>query len=180
MRQVPNISCKHRGGTILSSSNFITSHSSEQTQRLGQMIGEKALPGDIVLLSGPLGAGKTCLAQGIAKALGVQEDAASPSYVLMRELNGRIPLYHMDLYRLEFNEISEIGLDDYLHGQGVCVIEWAEKSQSLMTEEHLHLTLNYGQDATRLITISPCGERYIEMAECLYKLNNSWNEEGMG
>jgi tRNA threonylcarbamoyladenosine biosynthesis protein TsaE len=136
-------------------------------------------PGDVVLLSGPLGAGKTCLTQGIAKALGVHEDTASPSYVLLRELFGRIPLYHLDLYRLEFNEISELGLDDYLYGHGLCVIEWAEKGQPIMPKQHLQLILSYGAGTTRLIKITPCGEHYIHMAEHISHLSTSYNKKGM-
>ena len=125
------------------SSLKLTSRSPEETQQLGRIIGELARPGDIILLSGPLGAGKTCLAQGIAHGLGVSENAASPSYVLMREFAGRLPLYHMDLYRLDFKEIDELGLDDYLYGRGVCVIEWAEKGEALMPAEHLNIKLAY-------------------------------------
>ncbi len=76
------------------------SHNPEETLRLGRTIGELVRPGDIILLNGPLGAGKTCLTQGIAQGLGVREYATSPSYVLMNELQGRLTLYHMDLYRL--------------------------------------------------------------------------------
>lgn len=167
-----NINYKHRDGITLPNSIFITSHSPSQTHQLGLIIGTLSQPGDIVLLSGPLGVGKTCLAQGIAKALGIREDTASPSYVLMREFSGRIPLYHMDLYRLEFNEISELGLDDYLYGHGLCVIEWAEKGQFIMPEQHLQLTLAYDTDTIRLITITHCGKRYTDMVEHISQINN--------
>ena len=98
----------------------IISHSPEQTQRIGFRIGELALPGDIFLLVGDLGAGKTCLTQGIAWGLNIKEYAASPSFVVIRELHGRLPLYHIDFYRLDhLEEIAELGLDDYLYGKGV-------------------------------------------------------------
>jgi len=155
---------------------FITSRSSDQTHKLGQIIGELSRAGDIILLSGPLGAGKTCLAQGIAKGMDIHENTASPSYVLLREFSGRIPLYHLDLYRLEFNEIGELGLDDYLYGQGVCVIEWAERGQYLLPAHHLQLTLNYSNDTTRLISIEPHGEHYVRMAE---NVSNSYNSCNM-
>jgi tRNA threonylcarbamoyladenosine biosynthesis protein TsaE len=141
----------------------LTSSSPEETQRLGRTIGELARPREIILLSGPLGAGKTCLAQGIAEGLGVKEGAASPSYVLMREFAGRLPLYHMDLYRLEFEEIGELGLDDYLYGRGVCVIEWADKGLALMPAEHLTINLAYAGDFERNVEIIPSGTRYDEM-----------------
>ena len=142
----------------------LTSHSSGETQELGRTIGKLARPGDIILLSGPLGAGKTCLAQGMAQGLGVRESTASPSYVLMREFAGRLPLYHMDLYRLEFNEIDQLGLDDYLYGRGVCVIEWAEKGMALMPAEHLLIKLAYAGESARNIDIIPSGANYEEMA----------------
>jgi len=142
----------------------LTSRSSGETQQLGRTIGKLARPGDIILLSGPLGAGKTCLAQGMAQGLGVRESTASPSYVLMREFAGRLPLYHIDLYRLEFNEIDELGLDDYLYGRGVCVIEWAEKGMALMPEEHLLIKLAYAGESERNIDIVPSGAHYEQMA----------------
>jgi tRNA threonylcarbamoyladenosine biosynthesis protein TsaE len=141
----------------------LPSRSPGETQQLGCIIGELARPGDIILLSGPLGAGKTCLAQGIAQGLGVKEIAASPSYVLMREFAGRLPLYHMDLYRLEFNEIDELGLDDYLYGRGLCVIEWAEKGMALIPAEHLLIKLAYAGESERNIDIVPSGAHYEEM-----------------
>jgi len=151
-----------------------TSISPNQTRQIGQVIGALSRPGDIILLSGPLGVGKTCLAQGIAKALEVREDVTSPSYVLLREFPGRIPLYHMDLYRLEFNEISDLGLDDYLYGHGVCIIEWAEKGQDILPEQHLLSMLSYEQGTNRLITITPYGERYAAMAKHISELTDSY------
>ncbi len=141
------------------------SHSPGETQQLGRIIGRLARPGDIILLSGPLGAGKTCLTQGIAQGLGVEETAASPSYVLMRELQGRLPLYHMDLYRLEFVEIGELGLDDYLYGQGLCVIEWAEKAEDLMPLEHLLVKIAYHGESDRHIEILPSGAGYDKLTQ---------------
>ncbi len=93
----------------------LISHSPEETRDLGVHLGKLAQPGDIYLLSGNLGAGKTCLTQGIAQGLGSQDQALSPTFVLMRELAGRMPLYHIDLYRLDhIEEIADLGLDDYL------------------------------------------------------------------
>ncbi|OGN90046.1 MAG: tRNA (adenosine(37)-N6)-threonylcarbamoyltransferase complex ATPase subunit type 1 TsaE, partial [Chloroflexi bacterium RBG_13_46_9] len=89
------------------------------------------------LLVGQLGAGKTCLTQGIAWGLGIEEYTLSPSFVIMRELHGSLPLYHMDFYRLDnINEIADLGLDDYLYGRGVCVIEWAEKGMDILPDDH--------------------------------------------
>jgi tRNA threonylcarbamoyladenosine biosynthesis protein TsaE len=133
--------------------------------QLGRIIGGLARPGDIILLNGPLGAGKTCLTQGIALGLGVRECATSPSYVLMNELQGRLTLYHMDLYRLEFAEISDLGLDDYLYGRGVCVIEWADKGGPIMPSEHLLVELSYCGKTERNIDIFPCGASYVKLTQ---------------
>lgn len=106
--------------------------SPEETRELGRKLGKFASAGDIYLLVGQLGAGKTCLTQGIAWGLGIEEYTLSPSFVIMRELYGRLPLYHMDFYRLDnIKEIADLGLDDYLYGHGVCVIEWAEKGMAM-------------------------------------------------
>lgn len=149
---------------MVSSLKF-TSRSPEETQQLGRYIGQLVQPGDIILLSGPLGAGKTCLAQGIAHGLGVKENPASPSYVLLREFSGRLPLYHMDLYRLDFKEIDELGLDDYLYGRGACVIEWAEKAEALLPEEHLNIKLAYAGESARDIYIVASGTRYEKLVQ---------------
>ena len=148
----------------------LTSHSPEQTQKFGVRIGELALPGDILLLVGGLGAGKTCLTQGIAWGLGIKEYTMSPSFVIVRELYGRLPLYHIDLYRLNIEEIVELGLDDYLYGNGVCVVEWAEKGLSILPTEHLLIQISYLADTERSFQLKPSGKRYLEI---LSQLKNS-------
>jgi len=142
----------------------LISHSPEQTQRLGIRIGELALGGDIFLLVGSLGAGKTCLTQGIAWGLGINEYTLSPSFVIVRELHGRLPLYHIDLYRLDhIEEVEELGLDNYLYGKGVCVIEWAEKGLSVLPAEHLIIQIGYLSDTERSFQLEPSGKRYLEV-----------------
>ena len=142
----------------------LISHSPEQTQRLGVSIGELTLPGDIFLLVGGLGTGKTCLTQGIVWGLNIKEYALSPSFVIMRELHGRLPLYHIDLYRLDhIDEIEELGLDDYLYGNGVCVVEWAEKGLSVLPAEHLMIQISFLSDTERSFQFKPSGQRYREI-----------------
>ena len=142
----------------------LISHSPEQTQKFGVSIGELALPGDILLLVGSLGTGKTCLTQGIAWGLGIKEYTMSPSFVIVRELYGRLPLYHIDLYRLDhLEEIVELGLDDYLYGNGVCVVEWAEKGLSLLPPEHLMIQISFLSDTERSFQLQPSGQRYREI-----------------
>jgi tRNA threonylcarbamoyladenosine biosynthesis protein TsaE len=143
-------------------------HNAEETQQLGVSLGKLAEPGDIFLLIGELGAGKTCLTQGIAYGLDIQEYTLSPSFVIMRELHGRLSLYHMDFYRLEnIVEISDLGLDDYLFGQGVCVIEWANRGLTVLPEDHLLIKIDYLNDNERNFIIEPKGERYIRMVKQL-------------
>ena len=142
----------------------LISHSPEQTQKLGFRIGELALPGDIFLLVGKLGTGKTCLTQGIVWGLGIKEYALSPSFVLVRELYGRLPLYHIDLYRLDhIEEIEELGLDEYLYGNGVCVVEWAEQGLTVLPIEHLLIQIDYLSDTERSFQLKPSGQRYREI-----------------
>jgi tRNA threonylcarbamoyladenosine biosynthesis protein TsaE len=146
----------------------LISQSPEQTQKLGVRLGELALPGDVFLLTGELGAGKTCLTQGIAWGLGIKEYALSPSFVIMRELYGRLPLYHIDLYRLDrIEESLDLGLDDYLYGRGVCVVEWADKALSILPPKHLLIKIGYLSDASRSFQIEAQGEHYLELMEQL-------------
>jgi tRNA threonylcarbamoyladenosine biosynthesis protein TsaE len=146
----------------------LISHSPEQTREFGASLGELALPGDIYLLVGSLGTGKTCLTQGIAWGLNIKEYTLSPSFVIVRELYGRLPLYHIDLYRLDhIEEIAELGLDDYLYGNGVCVIEWAEKGLSVLPPEHLMIQISYLSDTERSLQLKPSGKRYREIMEQL-------------
>lgn len=146
----------------------IITRSPEETQALGKQLGKLAQPGDVYLLSGQLGAGKTCLTQGIAWGLGSTEYAASPTFVLMRELKGRLMLYHIDLYRLDhLEEIADLGLDDYFYGKGVCVVEWAEKGLAILPEENMLVQINYLNDNERRLIFTPNGKRHEELMEQL-------------
>lgn len=126
-------------------SNFKT-ESPEETQALGEKIGKTLKQGEVVALIGDLGTGKTCLTQGIARGVGIASDEVvnSPSYILINEYNGRIPIYHIDLYRLEDSaEIAELGLSEYVEGDGICIIEWAERMADALpdTAIKIHITL---------------------------------------
>jgi len=150
----------------------LVSHSPEQTQELGKRVGQLALRGDVFLLVGELGTGKTCLTQGIAWGLDINEYTLSPSFVIMRELYGRLPLYHIDLYRLDrIEESMELGLDDYLYGRGVCVVEWAEKALSILPTEYLMIEISYLSDTGRSFRMKPVGQRYLDIVEQLEQLD---------
>lgn len=104
----------------------LRSQSSEQTEKIGYALGQILRSGDIVLLYGQPGAGKTTLTRGIARGLGYYEYVNSPTYTLVNEYQGEIPIYHMDLYRLEGNGLDDLGFEEYLYGEGVCIVEWPD------------------------------------------------------
>jgi tRNA threonylcarbamoyladenosine biosynthesis protein TsaE len=142
----------------------MVSNSAAQTRNMGMKLGKSAAAGDVILLVGPLGAGKTCLTQGIAHGLGIHEYTASPSFVLVREYQGKLPLYHIDLYRLDkIEEVTQLGLDDYLYGNGVCVVEWADKGLGVLPEEHLLIEMQIVSPLKRRLSFMPRGMRYLEM-----------------
>lgn len=147
----------------------LTSRSPEETQRIGAAIGACAQPGDVALLCGDLGAGKTCLTQGIARGLGVEGYVRSPTFVLVTIHQGRLPLYHIDIYRLDHvTEVLDLGLDEYLAGDGVSVIEWADKAPEAFPDDCLRVTLEAGPDDSRLLRVQPNGARYETLARQLY------------
>lgn len=140
---------------------------------MGRQLGELSQPGDVFLLVGELGAGKTCLTQGIARGLEIDDYVLSPTFVIMRELYGRLNLYHIDLYRLDnIDESIDLGLDDYFYGKGVCAVEWAEKAMSIMPKEHLLIKIDYLPDSNnvRNLSLEAKGQRYTEMIEELNKI----------
>ena len=147
----------------------LTSHSPEETQHIGAALGACAQPGDVLLLCGDLGAGKTCLTQGIAKGLDVDGYVRSPTFVLVTIHQGRLPLYHIDIYRLDYvAEVIDLGLDEYLAGDGVSVIEWADKAPEAFPEDCLRVTLDTPADSQgadcRQLSFQPTGARYEELA----------------
>ena len=120
------------------------SHSPEETLQLGKSLGSSLIPGDIILLNGDLGAGKTHLTQGICYGLGLDEGSyiRSPTFTLINEYPGKLPIYHIDLYRIDsLEEIYSLGLEEILFNQGVTIIEWAEKLRSPKNPENLILNI---------------------------------------
>jgi tRNA threonylcarbamoyladenosine biosynthesis protein TsaE len=142
----------------------IVSEGPEATQRLGEELGRLAQPGDLFLLVGSLGTGKTCLTQGIAWGLGIEGYATSPSFVVINMYRGRLPLYHIDLYRLDrIEEVIELGLEDYLFSGAVCVVEWAEKALQMFPTEHLLIEMSFLSETSRNLALKANGPRYVEM-----------------
>jgi len=146
----------------------VTTHSPEQTRRLGRFIGGLARGNDLYLLKGNLGTGKTHLVQGIAFGLGIKEYACSPSFMIAREYHGRLALYHLDLYRLDnIEEVTGLGLDEYFRPGAVCAIEWADKGSGVLPRDNLTIELEHLPGDIRKITFLPQGTRYIELAGAL-------------
>ena len=155
----------------------LNSQSPEQTHLLGSYLGELAQKADVFLLVGELGTGKTCLVQGIAHGLAIKEYAFSPTFVILREYHGRLPLYHIDFYRLDHvEEIADLGLEEYFYGDGVCVVEWAEKGLQVVPWDNLLITLHYipAYHTGRSICLKPQGKRYYELIEQLKKEKELW------
>ena len=119
----------------------------DDTRTLGLRIAEAAEPGDVVALIGDLGAGKTALTRYIAEGLGVREQISSPTFTIVKEYkSGRMPLYHFDVYRLESGEeLLDTGAEDMLDGDGLCVIEWADKTADVLPGDSLAICLEYGE-----------------------------------
>lgn len=135
---------------------MIISHSPSETMDYGQRLAAELRAGDVLALTGDLGAGKTCLVKGIARGLGILQEITSPTFTLINEyVGGRLPLYHVDLYRLDSAEQAlQIGLDDYLGRDGVTVIEWAEKVESLLPPTTRRLRIEFIADNSRRITLT--------------------------
>jgi len=141
----------------------IRTTSPEETTALGEELGKLLAPGDVVALYGDLGAGKTTLTRGIAVGLGLAADIQSPTFTLIHEHPGAIPLYHIDLYRLSNErEAESLGVEEYVYGDGVTVIEWGEKVQSILPAERLDITVRMTGDTDRELTLETESERLSE------------------
>ena len=135
---------------------------------MGELLGAEARAGDVFLLSGELGAGKTRLAQGIVRGLGGEEYARSPTFMLVAQHQGRLTLHHIDLYRLNRRaDIDALGLEECLFGDGVCVVEWADKAPGLGPEEHLAIRIERVNKTTRRLHLAGTGERPAELIEAV-------------
>ncbi|MCK5514523.1 MAG: tRNA (adenosine(37)-N6)-threonylcarbamoyltransferase complex ATPase subunit type 1 TsaE [Deltaproteobacteria bacterium] len=144
----------------------LSSESPEQTLYWGKLLGMLLDGGDVVALIGELGAGKTILTQGIANGLGVGNDyyVTSPTFTIINEYKGRMPVYHLDFYRIESPlEIDNLGLEEYLPGEGVAIIEWAEKIEGFLPKEYLMIILGYADYNVRKVNMRGIGERYCNI-----------------
>ncbi len=127
----------------MSIETVIETNSPEETFELGVKIGKEACPGEVYTLIGDLGVGKTLLTQGVAKGLGIDEPVNSPTFTILQVYDeGRLPFYHFDVYRIgDESEMDEIGFDDYVYGDGVCFIEWADLIKGIIPEHHTRIEI---------------------------------------
>lgn len=130
------------------------SRSEKETFDIGVEIGKRLQTGDVISLTGDLGAGKTHLTKGIAAGLGVDDYVTSPTFTIVNEYQGRLPFYHFDVYRInDIQEMYEIGFDEYLFGNGVCIVEWGDMVDELLPESTTHIFMKNIDDTTREIDI---------------------------
>ena len=133
----------------------VVSWSAQETQALGERLGARLGGGDVVACIGPLGAGKTCFLQGLARGLGVTADVTSPTFVLVSQYRGRLPVYHVDAYRTgSLAELVDLGLEEMLHGEGVTIVEWADKLLPLLPPRTIMVTIEGLGDEPRQIELA--------------------------
>ncbi len=146
----------------------ITTASPDETITCGQRIGKLLRPGDVIALYGDLGAGKTTLTRGIATGLGLDADIHSPTFTLIHEHIGTVPLYHVDLYRLAgADEVESLGLEEYIYGDGVTIVEWADRMETTLPHERLDITLRMAGDEDRELILQTDSERIAKLIEAL-------------
>lgn len=154
----------------------ITTRSDDETRRLGERLGERLQPGDVVGLSGQLGAGKTTLSQGIGAGLGVEEPVSSPTFALVHEYQGRYPVWHLDTYRVgSLDELIDLSWSDLLAGGGVILVEWPQRIEAALPLERLDIVLRYVDAESRELVLTPWGER---MTALVNQLAADWSGPG--
>jgi len=151
----------------IASNLALTTHDAAQTRRIGECLGRLLEPGDVICLEGDLGTGKTCLCQGIGRGLGVTSVITSPTFIIINEylLPGQAhKLYHVDLYRIDSKaETRPLGLTEYLYGDDICVVEWAERAVEILPDERLWITLLHLGDTNRRLEFQAFGERHRDL-----------------
>lgn len=151
----------------------------EETRKVGETLAGLLVPGDVVSLTGDLGAGKTCLVQGAARGLGVEEQVASPTFVLVREYRGgQIPVYHLDVYRLDnLQDVIDLGFEDLLDPEGVVFVEWGSAIDALLPESVLEVELTMpGEGDDRRLSVTARGLAWAERWERLEGILAAWQE----
>ena len=148
----------------------VISSSEEKTHQISAILADQSQAGDVYLLEGELGAGKTTFAKGFAKELGIDRVIKSPTYTIIREYTeGKLPFYHMDLYRLDEEEAEELGLQEYFEGYGVTMVEWASMASDELPDEYIKIELQRtgNHEEERELVLRPVGDKYVERLETL-------------
>lgn len=141
----------------------------EQTREIGAKLGKLLTPKSVICLIGDLGAGKTTMTQSLAQSLEVDDYITSPTFTIVNEYEGKMPLYHFDVYRIgSSDEMYDIGFDEYINGDGVCIIEWANLIEDILPDEYLYIEMNYKEMGREMI-LTPKGEKYEEIVKELTK-----------
>jgi tRNA threonylcarbamoyladenosine biosynthesis protein TsaE len=150
----------------------------DETRKVGAELADLLVPGDVVSLTGDLGAGKTAMVQGAARGLGVQGPVVSPSFVLVREYRGDLPVYHLDVYRLDrMQEVLDLGFEDYLDPSGVLFIEWGDAIEALLPDDHLRVEITAREDDVRRLTFTGRGPRWAARWERLEGVLAPWRPD---
>ena len=151
----------------------IITNSPEETKKIGKEVSKLARPGDLLAFYGELGAGKTCFIQGISQQLEVKDYVTSPSFTIINEYQGKIPIYHFDLFRLNSaEEILELGYEEYFYGEGLTVIEWAEKIEQFLPKEHLKIDIKFKDRYERIISFISQEDRFKKFLKELSRIEN--------
>ncbi|MDD6879565.1 MAG: tRNA (adenosine(37)-N6)-threonylcarbamoyltransferase complex ATPase subunit type 1 TsaE [bacterium] len=147
--------------------NKITTYSEHETIEVAQNLESEKFPNMVICLEGDLGSGKTVFTKGFAQALGIEENVTSPTFNIIKEYtSGEMPLYHMDVYRLDGN-ISDIGLEDYYNKNGITIIEWSDLIKEFLPEERLDIKIKVIDEDTRTLTFIPHGSAYEDICEAV-------------
>ncbi len=141
----------------------ITTHSDDETIEIAQNIESEKFPNMVICLNGDLGSGKTVFTKGFASAMAIDE-ITSPTFNIVKEYVGELPLYHMDVYRTD-GKVDNLGLEEYFDKGGVTIIEWAEMIEVILPKERLHITFKLTSENTRVMVITPYGEKYVRVCE---------------
>lgn len=151
---------------------MIKTNSEEETLLLAQNLAKLLKPGDVITLNGDLGSGKTTFTKGLAVGLGIEQMITSPTFTIIKEYDGELPLYHMDAYRLEHSE-EDIGFTEYFYGDGISVVEWSQFIEDFLPEERLNIVIEYVSDNVRRLMFQPVGNHYRNITSQLLANENS-------